>query len=62
MIVTEFYRIREDGVELERTFSNIGMMIRFDENGALYEEAVEPIGTGHTYTETDIPIEEEGPA
>ena len=57
MINTEFYRIREDGVNLFRTYSDIGMHI-VDETGALYSEAVNVEGSTHTYIETDIPIVE----
>lgn len=59
MIITEFYMTREDGIELERTYSSENVMIRQDGTGALYEDAIDPEGTGRTYTETDIPIEEE---
>ena len=57
MIKTEFYREREDGVILNRTYSDAGMMIRQDETGALYDEAIDPASTGRNYTETDIPID-----
>lgn len=59
MIITEDFGIREDGVVLLRTYSSENMMIRQDGTGALYEDAIDPEGTGRTYTETDIPIEEE---
>jgi hypothetical protein len=55
MIVTEFFRIREDGVVLNRTYSDIGMMIERD--GARYSEALDPINSGREYTETDEPVE-----
>ena len=35
------------------------MMIRQDETGNLYSEAIDPVYMNRTYTETDIPIEEE---
>ena len=59
MIKTEFYMKRPDGVVLVRTYSDIKMQIKSDENGALYEEAIDPEELKHTYTETDIPIVEE---
>lgn len=41
------------------TYSDAGMLIRQNETDILYEDAVDI--PGHfTYTETDIPIEEEG--
>ena len=55
MIVTEFYRTREDGVVLNRTYSDIGMMIERD--GARYSEAIDPAELNRQYTETDEPIE-----
>ena len=55
MIVNEFYMIRNDGVVLNRTFSNKGMMIERD--GELYAEAIDPAELERVYLETDIPIE-----
>lgn len=56
MIVTEYFKTRSDGVVLNRTYSDIGMMIERD--GVLYSEAVDPADMGRTYTETDVHIEE----
>lgn len=55
MIVTEYYMTREDGVVLNRTYSDLGMMIERD--GVRYSEAIDPAELGRTYTETDEPIE-----
>lgn len=57
MIVTEYYMTRSDGVVLNRTYSDAGMMVERD--GVLYDEAIDPAELGRTYTETDEPIEEE---
>lgn len=54
MIVTEFYRTREDGVVLNRTYSDAGMMIERD--GVRYSEAVDPAELNRQYTETAEPI------
>lgn len=54
MIVTEFYRTREDGVRLVRTYSDTGKMIERD--GIVYEEAIDPEDSGRVYTETLISI------
>ena len=54
MIVTEYFRTRSDGVVLNRTYSDKGMMIERD--GVLYAEAIDPAELGRTYTETDEPI------
>lgn len=55
MIVTEYYRTRSDGVVLNRTYSDRGMMIERD--GVRYAEAVDPAELGRQYTETDEQIE-----
>lgn len=55
MIVTEYYRTRRDGVILDRTYSDAGMMIERD--GVRYCEAIDPREMKRTYTETDEPIE-----
>lgn len=55
MIVTEFYRTREDGVVLVRTYSDSGKMIQNAE-GAMYSEAIDPEEMGRTYTETDVDV------
>lgn len=57
MIVTEFYRTREDGVVLNRTYSDLGMMI--EREGVRYSEAIDPAELNRQYTETDEPIEAE---
>lgn len=56
MIVTEFYKTREDGVLLNRTFSDIGMMI--EREGVHYSEAIDPVDSARTYIETDVPCED----
>lgn len=55
MIQTEYYRTRDDGVELNRTYSDAGMMIERD--GVRYTEAIDPAHLGRVYIETDEPIE-----
>ena len=57
MIVTEYFRTRSDGVVLNRTYSDIGMMIERD--GVRYSEAIDPAEMLRTYIETDEPIEQE---
>ena len=57
MIITEYYKTREDGVVLNRTYSDLGMMIERD--GIRYSKAIDPADLGRTYTETDEPIEVE---
>lgn len=57
MIVTETIVINE--VEFSRTYSSLGFLIERD--GVRYAEAVDPIGSGREYIETDvlIPVDEE---
>lgn len=57
MIITEYYKTREDGVVLNRTYSDTGMMIERD--GVRYDEAIDPAELNRKYTETDEPIENE---
>ena len=57
MIITEHYKTRTDGVVLNRTYSNKGMLIQRD--GVRYSEAIDPADSGRVYTETDEPIHNE---
>lgn len=59
MIVQTTFRLEEDGWDLVRTYSSRGMKIRQDETGELYAEAIDPLFTHRTYTETEIPIDPE---
>lgn len=54
-IITEYFKTREDGVVLNRTYSDRGMKIERD--GDLYDEAIDPAELSRQYTETDEPIE-----
>lgn len=56
MIVTEFYRTREDGVNLYKTYSDINHYIIQDQTGAKYTEAIDIENRGYTYTESDEEI------
>lgn len=53
MIVREHYKTRTDGVELYKTYSDAGYLIRQAETGAEYDEAIDVDGAPYTYTETD---------
>ena len=55
MIIVEYYKTRKDGVVLNRTYSDAGMMIERD--GVRYSEAIDPLDSGRVYTETDEPID-----
>lgn len=54
-IITEYYKTREDGVVLNRTYSDKGVMIERD--GVRYDEAIDPAELNRKYTETDTPLE-----
>ncbi len=56
MVKTEYYTTREDGVALNRSYSDRGLMI--ERNGVQYSEAIDPADLGRTYTETDVPVEQ----
>ena len=53
MIIREHYKTRSDGVELYRTYSDAGYLIRQVETGAEYSEAIDVENATYTYTETD---------
>ena len=59
MVRTDFYRIREDGITLYRTYSDENYKIRQIETGIIYDEAIDVEDSGYTYEETDEKIEEE---
>jgi len=60
MIKTESVTI--GGKQFIRTYSDKGMMIHGGSPEADYSEALDPAELGRTYTETDIPIEDEATA
>ena len=59
MIQREFYTQRKDGVRLYRTYSDAGIMIRQNETGVEYAEAVDVADAPYTYTETETRIQAE---
>ena len=59
MIVKEFYRTREDGVNLYRTYSTEGFKIHKIGTDEIYDEAIDIENAPFTYEETDIPIDAE---
>lgn len=59
MVKTDFYKQREDGVNLYRTYSTEGFYIIQNETGAEYDEAIDVENAPYTYSETDKPIEHE---
>lgn len=57
MKIREFYRTREDGINLYRTYSDQGFMLRQIETNILYSEPIDIENAPYTYEETDILIE-----
>jgi hypothetical protein len=58
-IKKEFYKTREDGVNLFRTYSDAGLMIRKVGTDEVYSEAIDIEGSGYTYEETGTAIDED---
>lgn len=59
MLIKEFYKTRQDGVNLYRTYSDENFKIRQMPTGNIYDEAIDVEDSIYTYEETNIPIEEE---
>lgn len=57
MIVREYFRTRNDGVNLFRTYSDEGYMIKQVETGVVYDEAIDVESANYTYEETEEKIE-----
>lgn len=48
-----------NGIDFVKTYSDNNMMIHGGSPDADYSEACDPANLGRTYTETDIPIEDD---
>jgi hypothetical protein len=57
MIVREFYRKREDGVNLYKTYSDNNKYIKKVGTDEIYSEAIDVEFANFKYVETDIEIE-----
>jgi hypothetical protein len=57
-IVREYYRTRNDGVKLYRTYSDENYMIQKVGTEEIYEEAIDVEDAAFEYEETDELIEE----
>lgn len=57
MIVQEHFTVNDK--DFIRTYSDAGMMIHGGSPEADYAEACDPAEFGRTYTETDIPIDDD---
>ena len=56
MIITEYFLTREDGVILNRTYSDAGFYILQNETGIEYSEAVDVEGAPYTYSESETQL------
>ena len=59
MIKKEFYRVREDGVSLYRTYSTKNNYIQKIGTDEIYSEAIDVESANYEYVETSVKIEEE---
>jgi hypothetical protein len=59
MLKREFYKTREDGIKLYRSYSNENYKIRQIETDLLYDEAIDVEDTEFEYEETNILIDDE---
>lgn len=56
MIIKEFYRTREDGVNLYRTYSNENYQIQKVGTDEIYDEAIDVEGAPYQYEEIYVKI------
>lgn len=59
MIVREYYKTRNDGVKLYKTYSDLGFRIVQNETRKLYDEAIDVENSLYTYSETEDKILDE---
>lgn len=57
MVIIEYFKTREDGIKLYRTYSDEGYKILQVETRIQYDEAVDVENAPYTYKETDVLIE-----
>lgn len=58
MIAVEYYKTRNDGVNLHRTYSDAGLKIHKIGTDEIYDEAIDVSDAPFVYEETDQKIEE----
>ena len=56
MIIKEFYKTRNDGVNLYKTYSDNGLMIQKVGTNEIYNQAIDIESSDFAYMETDKPI------
>lgn len=60
MIIKEYYRTRNDGVNLYRTYSDAGFKIQKVGTDEVYDEAIDIQGSPYMYVETTELIDHGG--
>ena len=58
-VIKDFYREREDGVKLYRTYSDEGYLIQKVGTDEIYEEAIDVESASYEYEETTEKISKE---
>ena len=58
MIIRDFYRVREDGVNLYKSYSSDGFYIQKVGTNEVYTEAIDVENAPYNYVETNDKIEE----
>lgn len=58
MIIVNYYKTRNDGVDLYRTYSDLGLKIHKIGTDEIYDEAIDVAGAPFFYEETEEKIEE----
>ena len=56
-VVKEFYRTREDGINLYKSYSNEGYLIQKLGTDEIYTEAIDVENAPYVYAETDEKID-----
>ena len=60
MIIKEYYKTRNDGVNLYRTYSDAGFKIQKVGTDEVYDEAIDIQGSPYMYVETTEEIDNGG--
>lgn len=59
MVIRDFYKTREDGVKLFRTYSDKNCYIQKKDTDELYSEAIDVEDSQYEYIESELKIEDE---
>lgn len=59
MIIKEFFKTRNDGIQLYKTYSSENYKIKQKQTQNIYDEAIDVEGSNYTYIELEEKIEQE---